>query len=114
MMEKICALDVPPPGVGVNTVTLAVPAVTRSDAGIAAVNWDGDTYVVGRLMPFQRTTEVGMKFDPLTVSGNAAPPTDADVGAMLVVTGTGLLGGPIVKDCGFESPPAGAGLNTVI
>jgi len=34
---KIWALDVPPPGVGLNTVMLNVPAVVRSLAGIVAV-----------------------------------------------------------------------------
>ena len=31
--------DVPPPGVGLNTVTVAVPAVAIFAAGTTAVNW---------------------------------------------------------------------------
>src|SRR5262245_10821057 len=38
MMVKVWAVDVPPPGVGVKTVTAAVPEFARSDAGITAVN----------------------------------------------------------------------------
>src|SRR6267142_539692 len=37
LMVKVSALEVPPPGVGLNTVTLAVPAAVRSDAGKVAV-----------------------------------------------------------------------------
>jgi hypothetical protein len=36
---KVCALEVPPPGVELKTVTLAVPAVPMSPAPIEAVNW---------------------------------------------------------------------------
>src|SRR2546425_167961 len=35
---NVCALEVPPPGVGFVTVMLNVPAVVRSLAGIDAVN----------------------------------------------------------------------------
>jgi hypothetical protein len=37
-MVKDTALDKPPPGAGLKTVTCTVPAVARSVAGIAAVN----------------------------------------------------------------------------
>ncbi len=39
MIAKDWALEVPPPGAGLYTVTVAVPAVTMSEAGIAAVSW---------------------------------------------------------------------------
>ncbi len=35
---NVCALEVPPPGVGLKTVMLKVPAVVKSDDGIEAVN----------------------------------------------------------------------------
>lgn len=39
---------VPPPGPGVTTTTCAVvPAVSRADAGIVALNWVALTYWVG-------------------------------------------------------------------
>jgi hypothetical protein len=38
LIVKESALDVPPPGAGLCTVTLAVPAEARSDAGICAVS----------------------------------------------------------------------------
>jgi hypothetical protein len=39
VIVKFTPLDVPPPGAGLNTVTLAVPAVAMSAARIVAVNW---------------------------------------------------------------------------
>ena len=39
VMVKVCAPDVPPPGVGLKTVTVAVPAEAISVAGIEAVSW---------------------------------------------------------------------------
>src|SRR5213596_2653722 len=60
LMVNVSAPEVPPPGVGENTVTDAVPAVATSLAGIAACNWVPLTNVVVRAPPFQRTT------DPLT------------------------------------------------
>src|SRR5689334_24126003 len=50
----VCAFEVPPPGVGLKTVTENVPAVAASVAGMAAVTCVGDTYVVVRFAPSQR------------------------------------------------------------
>ena len=38
LIVKVCALEVPPPGVGLKTVTLAVPAAAMSAARIEAVS----------------------------------------------------------------------------
>ena len=38
LMLKVCALDVPPTGVGLKTVTLAVPVLAILAAGTVAVN----------------------------------------------------------------------------
>ncbi len=43
IIAKLWALEVPPPGAGLYTVTVAVPAVTMSEAGIAAVSWVEET-----------------------------------------------------------------------
>src|SRR5205823_2449251 len=51
------AFEVPPPGAGLNTVTDAVPAVTRSVAGMDAVSCDAETNIVVRSAPFHRTTD---------------------------------------------------------
>jgi hypothetical protein len=39
VMVNAAGVEVPPPGAGVVTVTFAVPAVTRSAAGIVALSW---------------------------------------------------------------------------
>ena len=43
LIKKVWLLDVPPPGAGLNTVTVAVPADTMSAAWIAAVSWVEET-----------------------------------------------------------------------
>ena len=58
------ALEVPPPGAGLRTVTLAVPVVTISVAGIKAVSCVPLTNVVVRLEPFHRTIEPFTKSVP--------------------------------------------------
>src|SRR5207302_15154 len=110
---KVCAFDVPPPGDGLNTVIGAVPAVAMSGAEITAVSCVADTYDRKSAVQVQRTTEAVTKFVPVTVSVNCAPPATTDAGLSAVVVGIGLLGAVIVKVCGFEVPPPGAGLNTV-
>src|SRR6266850_8179408 len=113
VIVKVCGLDVPPPGAGLNTVTGRAPAVARSAVEIAAVSCVADPNVVGRSVPFHRTTEPDTKLVPVTVSVSPEPPTAAVAGLSAVVVGTGLLGALIVKVCGFDVPPPGAGLNAV-
>src|SRR6267378_1536476 len=91
VIVKVWALDVPPPGAGVNTVTVAVPAAARSACGIAAVSSVADPNVVTRFAPFHRTTELPTKLVPVTVSVNPGPPAGAEVGFSPVVVGTGLF-----------------------
>ena len=57
-MVKVAGADVPPPGAGVITVTLAVPVAAISAAEMAAVNSTECTYVVVRGDPFQSTVEL--------------------------------------------------------
>ncbi len=111
LMVKVRLFDAPPPGAGLKTVMLAVPAVAMSVAGIAAVSWVSETKVVGRLAPFQRTTAPLTKPEPVTVRVKAAPPAVAVAGASELITGAGLL---IVKVSPGDSPPPGAGLKTVM
>src|SRR5207253_2827922 len=109
-MTRLAEFDVPPPGGALNTVTRAVPAVRRSVAGIAALSCVGETYVVGRAVPFQRTTEPATKFVPVTVSVKPEARAWTRFGLSPVVAGTGFV---IVNVCAFDVPPPGAGLTTV-
>ena len=85
--------EIPPPGAGLNTVTCAVPAVTTSPAGMAAVTRVALTKVVGRSVPFQRTVEPATKFEPLTLRLKAALPAAVLAGVSEANAGTGLFAG---------------------
>jgi len=83
--------DVPPPGAGFVTVTVAVPAVAISAAVIAAVNCVALTNVVVLAAPLNFTADVDSKPVPFTVRVKAAPPAVVLVGESEVVVGAGLL-----------------------
>src|SRR5690606_15078293 len=78
---NVTAFDSPPPGAGLTTVTLAVPAAATSKAPIDARSSVGDTYVVERTAPFHNTCEPGTKPCPVTVSVSAPLPANTDSGA---------------------------------
>jgi hypothetical protein len=69
------------------------------------------TNVVVLLVPFQVTTELGMKPVPFTVKVNAGPPAVALDGDKLPGDGAGLLTARLMA---FDGPPPGVGLKTVI
>jgi len=62
------------------------------------------TNVVGREPPFQRTVDVFVKFDPLTVSVSAPLPAGAVGGLRLVIAGV-AVGAVIVKTELFVDTP---------
>ena len=107
---NFAALLMPPPGVGLKTVTSNIPSAARSVSGITAINCVAETNVVTRAVPFQRTTDVGTKFVPVTVSINAGSPLKAAFGLRLVTVGAGLF---TVTLSSGEVPPPGVGVKTV-
>lgn len=78
---KYSIFDVPPPGTGFVTVTLAVPAATISAAGTVAMIFDCLTNVVASGDPFQFTVAPGTKPVPFTASVKSEPPGAAASGA---------------------------------
>ena len=70
VMEKVSAPDVPPPGVGLNTVTVALPAVAVSVAGMAACSWVAEMNVVVRVLPFQRTYVLSERIDTSSIGAS--------------------------------------------
>ena len=64
---NVCALDVPPPGLGFTTVIDAVPEVATKEAGTVAVSCVEETKLVARDAPFQFTVEVETNLVPFTV-----------------------------------------------
>jgi len=69
------------------------------------------TKVVARSLPLNRTTELLLKFVPVTVRVKLPLPAVLVVGLMLLSVGVGLL---TIKLIASEFPPPGVGLNTVI
>ena len=108
---SVCVFDVPPPGAAFTTVIEAVPAVAISEARIVVVSVVLETKAVTRDEPLKSAVEDALKFVPLMVSVNCAPPAVVEVGEMLLVVGAGLL---IVSVCEFDVPPPGAEFTTVI
>jgi hypothetical protein len=88
---KVAAFDVPPPGVGLNTVTDALPIVATSEAEIGALSDVELPNVVVRLEPSQRMTAPGTKPVPVTVKVKPAEPAAALLGFSAVMAGVGLL-----------------------
>ena len=88
---NICALEVPPPGVPVNTVTVEVPVVEMFPAGTVAVSCAEEIKVVVSGEPFQLITEPETNDEPFAVKVNPLPPTVVEVGEIELNVGTGLL-----------------------
>ena len=95
---KGCAL-VPPPGAGLLTVRVALPAVCRSPALICAVSDVALLYVVGSAAPFHRAVDEEMKLVPVSVIVSADDPAVTEAGPTEASVGTGF-------DCsaGFDEP----------
>ena len=91
VIANVAAADVPPPGVGLNTVTLAVPAVATSEALTLAVNSVALTNVVVKLAVFHLITEPFIKLLPFTVKVKAAAPAAHVEGEVVVKVGIGFV-----------------------
>lgn len=108
---KVLDPDMPPPGVGLKTVTAEVPPPETSEALTDAVTWVLLTKLVGRSEPFHLTTQPLTKLVPFTVRVKAAEPAVAEVGDRLDTAGAGLL---TVKLRVKLLPPPGDGVNTLM
>ena len=90
-MSKPIAFEVPPPGGGLYTVTLAVPAVAMSAARMAAFTSVLETKLVARSDPFHRIFAPETKLLPSTVSVNEGPPAISHDGLRPMTAGWGAL-----------------------
>ena len=88
---KIWALDVPPPRVGVKTVTEEVAPTAMSAAVMVAVSCVDDAKTVVLLDPFHSAVEFETKFVPVRVRVKLFPPAVVEVGEMDVKVGAKLL-----------------------
>src|SRR5215472_5297791 len=87
---KVEAFDRPPPGEGLKTVTVTVPAAAKSAAVMWACSRVLLTMVVVRLAPFHSTVEAGTKLLPCTVSVKGNAPAGALLGETAVTAGAGF------------------------
>jgi len=92
--SKFNEVDVPPPGLGLETVIESLAfAVAKLAAGMMAVSWVVDPKVVLSVCPAKFTNEAEMKLLPVTVIVKSEEPTRADEGETLVTLGTGFVDG---------------------
>ena len=103
-MVNVCALDVPPPGGGLTTVTEAVPGDATSAAVTVAVTCVEETNVVASVVAFHFTVEVETKFVPFTVRVKSVLPVVTQFRLIEVVVGTGLL--MVISSVAVPVPPA--------
>jgi len=83
--------DVPPPGLEVNTTTVAVPGLAIRLAGTLVLISLVLRKVVTNAFPFHSTSEPGEKFLPVTCKVNAVPPACAVMGDIALSDGFGKL-----------------------
>jgi hypothetical protein len=91
LIVKFTAFEVPPPGPGLVTVTVAGPAEAMAVAGIAAVNCVELTNVVATAVPPKLTTEEERKLAPLTDRVNAGLPATLLVGDIVEIVGSEIV-----------------------
>ena len=84
------AFEVPPPGLGVTTLTGNVPAVVSCAAGMTAVNCVGLPKVVASEIPPRCAVDCGVKLVPVTVSVVSELPMFTVVGEIELRVGAGL------------------------
>ena len=65
-MVNTMGAEVPPPGAGFETWTLADPCADKLNAETSALRLPLLTNVVGSMLPFHKTFEPGTKFPPVT------------------------------------------------
>ena len=103
MMVNVCALDVPPPGVGFTTVTEAVPGDATSAAVTVAVSCVEETNVVASVVAFHFTVEVETKLVPVTVNVKSMLPAVTQFGLIEVVVGSPFL--MVITSVAVPVPP---------
>src|SRR5437879_6289798 len=90
-IRKVSVPETPPPGAGLLTLILAVPAAVTFDAGTLACNCVCERKVVASALPFHSTVDPAVKFWPFTVMVKAVLPGVALEGDTQIAAGAGLL-----------------------
>jgi hypothetical protein len=87
---SVTALEVPPPGAGVVTASVGLPAFVNCTAGTIAVNCVALPYVVASAVLPNSTTDCTQKPVPVTVSVVLPLPALTVAGEMVLTTGAGF------------------------
>ena len=107
-IDSVSPPEVPPPGVGLNTVTVCVPV--EENEGMGAVSDVGDSCVVAAGAPSRRTTDDALKPVPVKNSVNAEPLTPTEEGESAVRVGAAFS---TATEVAALVPPPGAGFRSV-
>jgi len=113
LIVNVMLPEVPPPGTGFVTATLAVPVAAISVAGTSAVIAVDDTNVVVSPAPFHLTVELLTKFVPDKLNVKSGLPAVVELGLIELSVGTGFAAAVTVNVTLFEVPPPGVGFTTV-
>src|SRR5262249_6227399 len=100
-MESGSAEEVPPPGVGLVTLTAAQPSAATLPASTVAVSCEALTNVVGRAVLFNCTVELDANPDPFTVRVNPPEPACTNAGEIELIAGFGLNAFPVTVVLGL-------------
>ena len=84
------ALELPPPGAGLNTVTDLLPTADREVAGILAVRRVLLMNVVASSLPLHSTFELSMKLEPTTFKAIDGLPLSLLLGEIAAIAGAGF------------------------
>src|SRR5579884_229819 len=107
--EKVKLVEVPPPGVGLLTVTSKSPGAVSLLAGMIAVSIVDERYVVVSAPPLNSAFDLAINPLPVSVIWVSPLPASACVGLTAVRIGVGLA---TVKVSELLLPPYGFGLLT--
>src|SRR5207244_781160 len=116
VMVKLAALEVPPPGEGLKTVTEAEPALATSLAGMEAVSLVSLTKAVARSAPFQRRTDPAAKLALTKLVARLTPfQSTTDTETKLLPRTVRLNPGPCaLAEAGLRPEMLGTGFEAVI
>lgn len=91
LMVSVTEFDVPPPGAGVNTVIVTVPAAAMSLGLTSMVSSFSLKKIVARGNPLNSIAELGANPFPITASVNVVEPAATLDGLSVPITGLGRL-----------------------
>jgi hypothetical protein len=93
---RLAAEEFPPPGAGLDTITLSVAVLAKTEAGMETESCVEDLNVDPSMFPLTVTVDVDMNPVPLISTSVAAEPTRMVDGWTDVIEGVGFCSGGVV------------------